>query len=110
MEQHQPSAQDAIALTKQLITIPSVSDDEAEILSFVAKWMDQAGFDQVITKERFTPALSEVSPKLVNPPVRHCSSAGTSTPCPPATSRPGRIVLGNLVQKVIASMGLVPVI
>ena len=57
MEQHQPSAQDAIALTKQLITIPSVSDNEAEILSFVAKWMDQAGFDQVITKERFTAGL-----------------------------------------------------
>ena len=67
MEQHQPSAQDAIALTKQLITIPSVSDDEAEILSFVAKWMDQAGFDQVITKERFTAGLIRGKSKASQP-------------------------------------------
>lgn len=67
MEQHQPSAQDAIALTKQLITIPSVSDNEAEILSFVAKWMDQAGFDQVITKERFTAGLIRGKSKAGQP-------------------------------------------
>ncbi len=67
MEQHQPSAQDAIALTKQLITIPSVSDNEAEILSFVAKWMDQAGFDQVITKKRFTAGLIRGKSKTSQP-------------------------------------------
>ena len=67
MEQHQPNAQDAIALTKQLITIPSVSDDEAEILSFVAKWMKQAGFDQVITKERFTAGLIRGKSKASQP-------------------------------------------
>ena len=67
MEQHQPSAQDAIALTKQLITIPSVSDDESEILSFVAEWMDQAGFDQVITKERFTAGLIRGKSKASQP-------------------------------------------
>ena len=67
MEQHQPSAQDAIALTKQLITIPSVSDNEAEILSFVAKWMDQAGFDQVITKKRFTAGLIRGKSKTSEP-------------------------------------------
>ena len=67
MEQHQPSAQDAIALTKQLITIPSVSDNEAEILNFVAKWMDQAGFDQVITKKRFTAGLIRGKSKTSQP-------------------------------------------
>lgn len=67
MEQHQPSAQDAIALTKQLITIPSVSGDEAKILSFVAKWMDQAGFDRVITKERFTAGLIRSKSKASQP-------------------------------------------
>ena len=67
MEQHQPGAQDAIALTKQLIAIPSVSDNEAEILSFVAKWMDQAGFDRVITKERFTAGLIRGKSKASQP-------------------------------------------
>ena len=67
MEQHQPSAQDAIALTKQLIAIPSVSDNETKILDFVAKWMDQAGFDQVITKERFTAGLIRGKSKASQP-------------------------------------------
>jgi len=67
MEQYQPSAQDAITLTKQLITIPSVSDNEAEILSFVAKWMDQAGFDQVVTKDRFTAGLIRGKSKAGQP-------------------------------------------
>ena len=108
MERHQPSAQDAIALTKQLITIPSVSDDEAEILSFVAKWMKQAGFDQVITKERFTAGLIRGKSKASQPAGKALLLCGHIDTVP--AGRPGRVVLGNLAQRVIASMGLVPVI
>ncbi len=35
--------------------------------SFVAKWMDQAGFDQVITKERFTAGLIRGKSKASQP-------------------------------------------
>lgn len=69
-----------VALTKQLINIPSVSGDEAAILAFVADWMRQQHFDDVITRPDFTAGVVRAAKQPAKRALILCGHIDTVAP------------------------------